>query len=146
MTDAIEVKEEVKQAVDLNFGPRVVEKTIPYMGTNIGLHFYQATRSMRNRAMLEAVDAYHREHPGSKDGSGMGGDPTVLEKELACRMIKWWSLPRTPREMWDWLPVDLGDLIVEALDIKDLFAFKTEVKPDGTTATRLSEAAEVAKN
>ena len=145
MADATQTTDDVRTTVDLNFGPRVIEKTIPYKGTTVGLHYYQATRAMRNRAMLEAIDVYKMEHPNFKDGEGMGGDPTILEKEMACRMIKWWSLPRPPREMWDWLPVDLGDLIVEALEIGELFAFSSDKDHSGRTMG-LAKEAEAAKN
>ena len=135
---------DIRTPVDLNFEPRIVEKSFDYKGTEIKLHYYYPTRLMRNKALLEAVDAYRREHPGSKEGEGMGGDPTVFEKEMACRMIKWWNLPKPPRVMWDWLPVDIGEKIVESLEIEELFAF--DVDKQDSSKVKLSSESELAKN
>lgn len=132
--------------MDLNFEPQVVEKEFDYRGTKIQVHFYRPTRTMRNKAMLEAVDVYRREHPNSSEGEGIGGDPNTLEKELACRMIKWWNIHKPPRLAWDWLPVDLGDKIVDILEIKELFAFDVEKNATGTLVTKLTSEAEAAKN
>jgi hypothetical protein len=132
--------------VDLNFEPRILEKTLDYQGKKIVIHHYAPTRAMRNKAMTEAVDTYRREHPGLKEGEGLGGDPFVLEKELACRMIKWWNIPQPPRIVWDNLPVELGDEIVKVLEIGELFALNAQTGPEGQQLTKLSQAAETAKN
>ena len=132
-----------KQSLD--FGPRVIKKTIPWGGNDIELHYYQPTRFMRNSAMTEAVDEYRRLHPGASDDD-MGADPAVLEKGLVLRMIKWWSIPKPPRDAWEWLPVDLGDLIVEALEINALFVVEAEDDGNGNVKPKLTKEVEAAKN
>ena len=123
--------------------PRLLEKTITYQGQIVTIRHYPLTRFMRNKAIMEAVDSYLREHPDSRDNkSGLGGDPTVAERELAVRMIKWWSLPKPPKLAWEWLPIELGDAIVKILGIDDIFVLKLK---DGKNSEN-SAAVENAKN
>lgn len=88
--------------------------SVDHDGYKIELRVYPVTRLMRNQALELAAIAYQEKY------GKPGFLPTVFERELAIRLIKWWNIPKPPSLGWDMLPLEVGDKISEAIGTADV--------------------------
>lgn len=87
------------------------EARIEHEGLEVVIRYVKATRRMRNEALELASIEYQRRYERN------GFLPSVYEREMALRMIRWWNLPVSITVGWDLLPPELGDKVAEALKI-----------------------------
>lgn len=87
------------------------EARVEHEGQTIVIRYVKANRGMRNEALEAASIEYQRRYKEN------GFLPTVFEREMAMRQIKWWNLPISITLGWDMLPPELGDKISEAIGI-----------------------------
>lgn len=83
----------------------------------VKLEYYDITRKMRYQALEEATAAYKQKFPDAEEAGIL---PSVMEREMACQVIKKWNLPLPPRQGWDRLTDDeLADRILKETGIED---------------------------
>lgn len=98
----------------------VVNDEHGWSGEPVEITYRPASWYTRNKALQEAKDRYYREHKDDPEG-GIGADYVEAVKQLAVNMIQDWSLDSNVGLAWDNLHPDLGDAILTAMNVDDMF-------------------------
>lgn len=93
----------------------LIESEVEWHGQKFHLKHYRISRLMRNEALEAATMAYYKRY----NESG-GISPTVFERELALKAIKWWDLPQHVTIGWDLLDDELAEIIGKRIGIEEI--------------------------